>query len=77
MTRGARFQLTAANLAVQLAALRQADLGVSVPVSTTQEPKGRVGSWHFRAWTPPLGNVGQCFTAGRGPRRKSTMESGL
>lgn len=45
MTRGAGFQLIAANLAVQLAALRQADLGALVPVSATQEPKGRVGSW--------------------------------
>lgn len=56
---GARFQLTGASIAVQLAVLRRAGLRVLMPVSTTQEPKGRAGSWHFRAWTPLLGNVGQ------------------
>lgn len=48
---GARFQLIAANLALQLAAGRRLGLGLLMPVSTTQEPEGRAGillSWEMR-----------------------------
>lgn len=68
----ARFQLIAADSAgTTSCAEAAAGWGVSVPVSTTQEPEGRAGSWHFRAWPPGLGNAGQCVAADRGPERKS------
>lgn len=66
---GARFQLIAADSAGTTSCV--AGWGVSVPVSTTQEPEGRAGSWHFRTRPPVLGNVGQRLTAHRGPGRKS------
>lgn len=69
---GARFQVMAADSAgTTSCAEADAGWGVSVPVSTTQEPGGRAGSWHFRTRPPVLGNVGQRLTAHRGPGRKS------